>query len=223
MNIIIDIFIFWIIIIITIVAHEAAHLISALLFKVPVKTFSIGLGKPIIFKKKLFGITWQITPWLVGGFTDLAGGETKKDKNGFLSQKWSRKAIILLSGVTVNFLLACLVYICVYKSIWTGICFDFFAIKCCLTKNYDIIGKIIIELNLNIHLLQFSMINLFCAITNILPFPALDGGYIWLTLTEKLFYKSEDYEKFLNIVIKLGFYVLLVLQTWLIYYLWFKN
>lgn len=213
----------WIIIIFAILIHEAGHLLIALACKVPVEKFSIGFGKPVIFKKKWKGIIWQITPWLVGGYTALYGETDIKKKKGFLAQRWLKKAAILVAGVSMNFLLACLCYLFMYKSIFTGIYIDIFFMKAMFVKNPEIIFELLRQFNINPFLIQISLINLFCAITNILPLPALDGGQIWLCLTEKLFKKKKNYETFMYWINKIGFWFLMIGQVFVIYYLWFRK
>lgn len=66
---------FWLFIlylVIVIIMHELGHLISAKLVGCGVDKFSVGFGKPF-FSKKFGETTYQITPWLFGGYCSLVG------------------------------------------------------------------------------------------------------------------------------------------------------
>jgi len=78
---------------------------------------------------------------------------------------------------------------------------------------------LLVSNNFHPFLIQISLINLFCVITNIFPSPALDGGLIWLAWCEKLFKRKKDYEIFSNKMNKFGFWFLMLGQIVLIGYL----
>ena len=210
---------FWAVIMLSILIHEVGHLLVALWCGVPVETFSIGFGKPVIWKRKWKGITWQVTPWLLGGYTSLYGETNIKKKKGFLAQRWSKKVAILLAGVTMNFILACICYLIMYHSIITGLKIDFALMGMFFTKDFTIVYDLLVSNNFHPLLVQISLINIFCVITNIFPFPALDGGLIWLAWCEKLFKRKKDYEIFSNRINKFGFWFLMLGQIVLIGYL----
>ncbi len=87
--------------------HELGHFLAAK--KAGAKVEEFGLG----FPPKIFGIkkgeTEYTINWIpLGGFVKILGedGENKKDPQSFASQKFHWKVIILIAGVTMNFLLA---------------------------------------------------------------------------------------------------------------------
>lgn len=205
-----------VIIFFSVMIHELGHYIVARLCKVKVEAFSIGFGK-VLLHKKAFGTDWRLSLIPLGGYNQLHG-ENKKVKNGFLNQKYHKKFLILIAGVTANLLIAFVCYLLNYNSILMGLRVDLEFLKAVLMK--DVVSQQIIVLMLhpNLFLFSISVINLFCAITNILPIPALDGGHIvWIWL-EKIFKKN-----FVNIyatINRYSFIILIVLQILFVLYYW---
>ena len=200
----------------TVMFHELAHMIVALLCKVKVLAFSIGFGK-VLLHKKLWDIDFQLRLIPFGGFCRLEG-EKGKTKTGWLTQRYSKKLAIVLAGVTANVLIAFLCYYINYKSIKLGLFIDFQLIKGIFTKDYESIARLITIIP-NLFLLQLGIMNLFAAVTNILPIPGLDGGFIWLFFMERIY--KEKFPKFLEKIIKIGFIFLMILQFVLLYWIWF--
>lgn len=125
--------IFFSILFIIVMLHEAGHLIVAKYFGVRVNIFSIGFGWRIFgikfFKSKMTGrihISWRwfnfkpskiwlwtrkevteyrIAPFLLGGFCAM-DGETKSTgkESDLVSKPYFKKVAIVLAGVTVNFI-----------------------------------------------------------------------------------------------------------------------
>ncbi len=91
-------------------AHEAGHFIAAKLNGAPVTVFSVGLPSNWTLALGSYdGTTFQITPyWFLGGYID-------PDMRGL---PYWRMVIIMLAGVTVNLLLAFLLFASAY--LWTG-------------------------------------------------------------------------------------------------------
>lgn len=97
--------------------HEFGHFLASKLLKVGVDEFSIGFG-PKIVQKKFKGTMYSLR-WLpLGGYCAIEGEEP--DENGqesetsYQRKKPWEKIIILVMGVTFNFILALIVFICVY-------------------------------------------------------------------------------------------------------------
>jgi len=205
---------FFIALLISVIIHELGHLISALICKVKVETFSIGFGKSL-WHRKIKGIDFRFSPLLLGGYVKLAG-ETNKQPNGFLAQRYMKKVFILLSGVMMNFLLACLCYKLNYNSIIQGITIDWTILRAVFCKDFTMSATILSLVQPKFFLIQLSLINFGCAILNILPFPALDGGMLWMAWIEKI---TPNYEKIIKYLSGYGFLILLLLQFVLIFYL----
>jgi len=209
--------VFLICLLICIVSHELGHMIVALLCGVKVEAFSIGFGK-VLLHKKLWGIDFRLSLIPLGGYCRLAG-EKGKSKTGWLTKRYIKKLAIVLAGVTVNLLIAFLCYYINYKSIKIGLFIDFSIIKTLLTKNYDELLRLLLSANANLFLIQLSIMNLFAFLTNVIPFPALDGGFIWLLPLERIY--KEKFPEFLDRITKIGFVALIVLQIALLYWIWF--
>lgn len=96
-----------------IVIHEFGHLITAKLFGVYCYEFSFGMG-PLIFKKQGKETQYSIRAIPIGGFVAMAGENGEEVYEGVevpedrkLNNKpWWQKIIIMLAGVTMNFILA---------------------------------------------------------------------------------------------------------------------
>ena len=211
---------FFVCLLFTIIIHEFAHLLVALKCGVGVEAFSIGFWKPY-FHKTIKGIDYRITPWLIGGYCEIKGMDSKKNPDDFLSQRYLKKFLILVAGVSTNFLVACICYLINYKSISIGMQIDWILLKFIFGRNLSLIDSQFLFLNNpNVNFfLQLGLMNFACAITNILPIPALDGGHVWLVLMEKPWKEKfiERYTKITNIC----FWGLLVIQVPLIIWVWF--
>lgn len=97
--------------------HEFGHFLASKLLGVGVDEFAIGFG-PKIVQKKYKGTMYSLR-WLpLGGYCAIEGEEeTEENKNSETSyQKKSplQKIIILSMGVIFNFILALVVFLCVY-------------------------------------------------------------------------------------------------------------
>ena len=120
-------FIFWLIIFVTIVLHELGHLLMAKKYGVRVNTYSIGFGPRIIGVKFYKGqISWRIgnklptntkvwfrkdnteyriAPIFFGGYCSLDGEMKSTGKPYELASKpFGQKVAIALAGVGINFI-----------------------------------------------------------------------------------------------------------------------
>lgn len=96
--------------------HEFGHFITAKLCNVRVNEFSIGLG-PAIFKKQKGETLYSLRCIPFGGFCAMQGeDELVEDERGFTSQVWWKRAIILVAGSAMNFLLGLLILIILYSN-----------------------------------------------------------------------------------------------------------
>lgn len=97
--------------------HEFGHFLASKLLKVGVEEFAIGFG-PKIVQKKYKGTMYSLR-WLpLGGYCAIEGEEP--DENGqesetsYQKKKPWEKIIILVMGVTFNFILSFIIFMCVY-------------------------------------------------------------------------------------------------------------
>lgn len=205
---------------ITVSFHELAHMLVALKCGIGVKAFSIGFGKPYLHKT-IKGIDYRLSPLPFGGYCNIKGMESKNEKDDFLNHPYRHKFAVLIAGVTINFLIACVCYLLHYGSISIGLQIDWIFIKSLFTQDYTAIRYLMYHIPFNYFLLQMSLLNIFCAVTNILPIPALDGGHLWLVLMEKVWKEKfiERYTKITNIC----FVLLMAFQIWLIGWLYYEE
>ncbi|MBU4023417.1 site-2 protease family protein [Patescibacteria group bacterium] len=98
-----------------IISHELGHLIAAKKAGVEVEEFGIGYP-PRIWGKKFKGTIYSINWIPFGGFVKIygedLGEDTVKDKKSFYNKPPRVKAMILVSGVLVNILVAILLFYC---------------------------------------------------------------------------------------------------------------
>lgn len=116
----INLLIFLIVIGLLIFIHECGHFFSAKLFKIRVETFAIGFG-PTIISFRRNNTDYKINLFPLGGYVKLFGEDDSSigidDESSFNNQKWYKKFIVIVSGVLMNFFLACLIYsIILFKS-----------------------------------------------------------------------------------------------------------
>lgn len=101
------IIIFIIILAILVLVHEAGHFWVARRAGVRVDEFGFGFP-PRIFKWQGKKTLYSINLIPIGGFVKIHGeqGEGKEDEDSFVSKSGGKRALILVAGVAMNFLLA---------------------------------------------------------------------------------------------------------------------
>ena len=112
------ILVFILILSVLVFVHEFGHFTVARLFGVHVEEFGFGLP-PRIFGKKIKGTIYSLNALPIGGFVKLAGEDAEdidREKQGVKSKEarsrffWAKskkeRILILLAGVTMNFILA---------------------------------------------------------------------------------------------------------------------
>lgn len=112
-----SIFIFFLVLFLLILVHELGHFWAAKYFKIRVDEFGLG------FPPKLFGKKWGETEYTfnllpIGGFVRIFGEDPDDDNtNGpdrdrsFVHKPWWQQAIVLVAGVTMNVLLAWVLFV----------------------------------------------------------------------------------------------------------------
>lgn len=98
-----------------ILIHELGHFLWAKKFGVYIYEFSIGMGPVLKTIKGKDGINYSIRAFPIGGFVQMAGEVYEDDneipKEKFMCNKpWWQRLIILLAGVTNNFICALLLF-----------------------------------------------------------------------------------------------------------------
>jgi membrane-associated protease RseP (regulator of RpoE activity) len=179
--------------IIVIILHELAHLIAAKCCGCKVDVFSVGFGKPVLYKIKIGETVYQFTPWIMGGYCQLHGElEYTRKKYAFTSLPYSKKVIIALAGVIVNIVMG-------------------------------LIAIVLGERLLHYNLFYFGYISLLLGASNALPLPALDGSYPFLVLLEKKYGKKKGYalmNKIVQVSMKILMWLNILCLPWLVVMIW---
>ena len=99
--------------------HELGHFIMAKTFKVHVYEFAIGMGPMVFsFRRKNDPTLYSLRALPIGGFNSIAGesydddDKLDKDQKMCYKPKWQR-LLILVAGVTMNFILALVFLFCI--------------------------------------------------------------------------------------------------------------
>jgi len=108
---ILTVIIFVAVLAVIILVHEFGHFLTARFFGVTVEEFGIGFpprAKGFKTKKTLYSINWIPA----GGFVKLKGeqGDHKGEEDSFSNQKIWKRAIILFAGVSMNVVLAVVIF-----------------------------------------------------------------------------------------------------------------
>jgi len=101
--------IFLVILLGLVMAHEAAHFVTAKAFGITVHEFAFGFP-PRIWGKRI-GETVYTINWLpIGGFVRLEGEESGEGPRSFASQPAWKRFIVLVSGAVTNLLLPIILF-----------------------------------------------------------------------------------------------------------------
>lgn len=99
-----------------IVVHEGGHFTAAKLCGVKVNEFAVGMG-PAIWKKTKGETQYSIRCIPIGGYCAMAGeDESSDDPRAFTSQPAWKRAIILVAGSFMNFVLGLVILLVLYSS-----------------------------------------------------------------------------------------------------------
>lgn len=213
--------------------HETGHFLVARLCKIKVNEFSIGFG-PLIWKKETEKTKYAIRLIPLGGYVSMLGEEERSEEEGSFSKASIPKRIaIVAAGGLVNILFAIILYI-ILVTVITG---NFIT---GLTSSGDIINAMWESIKLiftggvtadnlvgpigiseivaqTTGLIDFfyimAIISLSLGVTNLLPFPPLDGGKILIYIIEAIRRKplKENFELKLQMI---GFLALITLSIY---------
>lgn len=225
------IFITLIILDLLILVHEYGHYLAASLLNIRVEEFALGMG-PVLFRYKGKKTDFTIRLFPVGGFcslqeeertetVELLNGEFEEIKvkrpdinpeESFIKRPPWQKFLVLIAGVTMNFLLALFVIVIAYLlrgatlgqaitgsfRIFYNLCnLIYMSFKMLFTGEASVneltgpIGIVNVvqqyyQEGIIFLLLLTAMLSINLGIINLLPIPALDGGQIFMLLIEKL-------------------------------------
>ena len=104
------ILLFFVILLVLVLVHEAGHFIAAKLSKMRVDEFAFGFP-PRLFSKKIGETEYSFNAIPLGGYVKIFGENGEEDSSVDLSRTFSRQPkykqiIVLVAGVTMNILLA---------------------------------------------------------------------------------------------------------------------
>lgn len=109
---IINIIVFIFILALLVLSHELGHFLAARWAKMKVEEFGFGLP-PRIWGKTRGETTYSLNALPIGGFVKILGedGQDIDNPRSFASKSPYQRAIVLIAGVAMNFLLAIILYI----------------------------------------------------------------------------------------------------------------
>lgn len=211
--------------------HESGHFFVAKLCKVRVNEFAIGFG-PVIFSKqgKVTKYALRLIP--LGGFVSMEGEDERSTKEGSFSETSIIKRIaIVMAGGLVNIIFALLIFWC--------LCLVYFGFKdsfMCVGQYLKLALEDLIQLftgkakmdqvmgpvgisnvvaqtsSITDFIYIMSVVSLSLGITNLLPFPPLDGGKVVFLIIEAIIKKPLS-QKFQIVVQMIGLCALLGLSV----------
>lgn len=185
--------------------HELGHFTVAKIFKVKVKQFAIGFG-PTIWKKQGKETSYELRLIPMGGFVNMLGEEEPvEDERAYNKKsKWQR-ILILLAGGGVNIifgLILCFILVSSLFGIKNGFSFTFEFLGSTFQSIIDLFtGKVQVEQLTGVvgisdmvvetssfidFAYMLAIISVSLGVTNLLPFPPLDGGKIFLLIIEAI-------------------------------------
>ncbi len=207
--------------------HELGHFLVAKLFKVKIKQFAIGFG-PTIWKKQGKETSYELKLIPMGGFVNMLGEEEPvEDERAYNKKSIPQKITILLAGGTVNIIFGLLVCIIIASCILgfkNGIKFtgnflgatfqgigELFTGRIKTDQLVGVVGisDMVVETRgLSDFIYLMAVISVSLGITNLLPFPPLDGGKIFLLLIEAI--RKKPLKQKTEIGIQMAGFVLLI-------------
>ena len=218
-----------------ILIHEAGHFVVAKLCKVKVNEFAIGFG-PAIWKKQGKETSYEIKAIPMGGFVNMLGEEEPvEDERAYNKKSIPKKICILLAGGAVNIIFGLIVCAIVASSILgikNGILFtgeflkvtfqgigQLFTGQIGTEQLVGVVGisDMVVETQgLMDFAYMLAVISVSLGVTNLLPFPPLDGGKILLLLIEAIRRKPLKQNTEIGIQMA-GFFLLIGLSIFVTY------
>lgn len=216
--------------------HETGHFLVARLCKVKVNEFAIGFG-PVIWRKQGKQTKYALRLIPLGGFVNMEGEEERSEMEGSFNKASILKRIaIVAAGGLVNILFAVIVYV-ILMTIVTG------SFSNAITYTGEFMFSIVESLKLlfsgSVTMDQLmgpvgisevvaqttgfadfvyilALVSMSLGVTNLLPFPPLDGGKIVLLLIEAI--RRKPLKESTEIKIQLlGFALLITLSIFVTY------
>jgi len=218
-----------------ILIHELGHFLVAKLFNVKIKQFAIGFG-PTIWKKQGKETSYELKAIPLGGFVNMLGEEEPvEDERAYNKKSIPKRMCILVAGGAVNIIFGLLVCAIIASSILgikNGIMFIGEFLKATLEGVVQLftggietdqlvgivgISDMVVETNgLQEFAYMMAVISVSLGVTNLLPFPPLDGGKIFLLIIEAIRKKPLSQNTEIGIQMA-GFFLLIGLSIFVTY------
>lgn len=215
--------------------HESGHFFVAKICKVKVNEFAIGFGPTIWSKKgKVTKYALRLIP--LGGFVSMEGEDEKSTEEGSFSEASVLKRIaIVMAGGIVNIIFAIILFwgLSFYflgfekafynvgyfiKSMFESIV-QLFTGKAKMNQMMGPVGiSSVVSQTTGIadFIYIMSVISLSLGVTNLMPFPPLDGGKVVLLIIEGI-RKKPFSQKFEVALQSVGFLILITLSIFVTY------
>ena len=207
--------------------HELGHFLVAKAFNVKIKQFAIGFG-PTIWKKQGKETSYEIKAIPMGGFVNMLGeDEPVEDDRAYNKKSIPQRIAILLAGGLVNIifgLILCIIVASTVLGFSRGIAFTgnfltetFKGLVELFTghvKTEQLVGVVgisdmVVETKgIQDFCYMLAVISVSLGITNLLPFPPLDGGKILLLIIEAI--RRKPLKQNIEIGIQMAGFVLLI-------------
>jgi len=216
--------------------HETGHFLVARLCKVKVKEFAIGFG-PTIWKKQGKETKYALRLIPLGGFVSMEGEEERSDAEGsFSNSSIPKRFAIIVAGGLVNIIFAIITYVILMTAMtgdfgkaisYTG---DFAfsiveSLKLLFSGGVSVdqlmgpvgISGVVAQTNGVAEFIYIlALISMSLGVTNLLPFPPLDGGKGVLLILEAI--RRKPLKESTEIKIQmLGFAILITLSIYVTY------
>ena len=215
--------------------HELGHFLVAKLFNVKIKQFAIGFG-PTIWKKQGKETSYEIKAIPMGGFVNMLGEEEPvEDERAYNKKSIPKKICILLAGGIVNIIFGLIVCAIIASSILgikNGVLFTGEFLKATfqgigqlftgqigtdqLVGVVGISDMVVETQGVMDFAYMLAVISVSLGVTNLLPFPPLDGGKILLLLIEAIRRKPLKQNTEIGIQMA-GFFLLIGLTIFVTY------
>jgi regulator of sigma E protease len=216
--------------------HEGGHFLVAKLCKVKVNEFAIGFG-PTIWKSKNTQTKYALRIIPLGGFVSMEGEDEHSDAEGSFSKASIPKRIaIIIAGGMVNIIFGLLLFFILASIVQKSIYYGFLStlnfstsiiesLKMLFTGNVsvnDLTGPIGISTmvaqtqGVDEFVYLLALISLSLGVTNLLPFPPLDGGKVVIYIIEAIRRKPMKEQTEINIQM-IGFAIIIGLTIFVAY------
>jgi regulator of sigma E protease len=216
--------------------HEGGHFLVAKLCKVKVNEFAIGFG-PTIWKSKNTQTKYALRIIPLGGFVSMEGEDEHSDAEGSFSKASIPKRIaIIIAGGMVNIIFGLLLFFILASIVQKSIYYGFLStlnfstsiiesLKMLFTGNVsvnDLTGPIGISTmvaqtqGVDEFVYLLALISLSLGVTNLLPFPPLDGGKVVIYIIEAIRREPMKEQTEINIQM-IGFAIIIGLTIFVAY------